>query len=78
MWVKELLLGRSQGVTVGVRQFRVTSRVSLRGVLGHLLFFDYVNDISRKIESNIRRYCITYWKITDSSDIDKVQTDLRR
>ena len=23
-------------------------------------------------------YCVIYWKITDSSDIDKLQTDLNR
>jgi hypothetical protein len=50
-------------------------------VLGHLLFLAYVSDIWRNIESNIRLFaddCIIYRKITDSSDIDKLQTDLNR
>ena len=50
-------------------------------MLVHLLFFAYVNDIWRNIESNIRLFaddCIIYRKITDSSDIDRLQTDLNR
>ena len=50
-------------------------------VLGPLLFLVYVNDIWRNIVSNIRLFaddCIIYRKIIDSSDIDKLQTDLNR
>ena len=52
-------------------------------VLGPLLFlaYVYVNDIWRNNESNKRLFaddCIIYRKIIDSSDIDKVQTDLDR
>ena len=50
-------------------------------VLGPLLFLAYVNDIGRNAESNIRMFaddCIIYRKITDSSDIDMLQTDLNR
>jgi len=50
-------------------------------VLGPLLFLAYTNDIWRYIESNIRLFaddCIIYRKVTDSSDIDKLQTDLKR
>ena len=50
-------------------------------VLGSLLFLAYVNDIWRNTESNIRLFaddCVTYRKITDSSDMDKLQTDLNR
>ena len=50
-------------------------------VLGPLLFLSYVNDILRNIESNVRLLaddCIIYRKIMDSSDIDKLQTDLNR
>ena len=50
-------------------------------VLGPLLFLAYVNDIWRNAESNIWLFaddCITYRKITDSSDIDKLQMDLNR
>jgi len=50
-------------------------------VSGPLLFLAYVKDIWRKVESNIWLFaddCITYRKITGSSDIDKLQTDLNR
>jgi len=50
-------------------------------VLGPLLFLAYVNDIWRNIESNIRLFaddCIIYRKIMESSDIEKLQTDLNR
>jgi hypothetical protein len=50
-------------------------------VLGPVLFLAYVNDIWGNIESNIRLFaddCIIYRKITDSSDIDKLKTDLNR
>ena len=50
-------------------------------VLGPLLFLSYVNDIWRNNESNIQLFaddCVIYRKIMDSSDIDKLQTDLNR
>ena len=50
-------------------------------ILNHLLFLAYVNDIWRNIESNIQLFevdCIIYRKIKDSSDMDKLQTDLNR
>ena len=50
-------------------------------VLGRLLFLVHINDIWRNNESNIQLFaddCIIYRKITDSSDIDKLQTDLNR
>jgi hypothetical protein len=50
-------------------------------VLGPLLFLAYVNDIWRNIEFNILLFvddCLVYRKITDSSDFDKLQTDLNR
>ena len=50
-------------------------------VLGPLLFLDYVNDIWRNTESNIRLfavYCIKYSKITDRSDYGKSQMNLNR
>ena len=84
VWVKEFLLGRTQRVRVDGQlseEVRVTSGVPQGSVLGPLLFLAYVNDICRNIESNIRLFaddCIIYRKITDSSDIDKLQTDLNR
>ena len=78
VWVQEFLLGRSQRVRVEGQlseEVRVTSRVPQGTVLA------YVVDIWRNTESNIwlfAAYCIIYKKITDSSDIVKLQTDLNR
>jgi hypothetical protein len=50
-------------------------------VLGSLLFLAYVNDIWRNTDSNIRLFaddCIKYRRINDSSDVDKLQTDLNK
>jgi hypothetical protein len=50
-------------------------------VLSPLLFLAYVNDIWRNVESNIQLFaddCVIYRKITDSSGIDNLQTDLNR
>jgi len=82
VWVKEFLLGRLQRVRVDGQlseEVRVTSGVPQGSTLGPPLFLAYVNDIWRNTESNIwlfTDYCIIYRKITDSRDIDKLQTDL--
>ena len=84
VWVKEFLLGRLQRVRADGQlseEVRVTSGVPQGSVLGPLLFFAYVSDIWRNIESNIRLFaddCKIYRKIKDSTDIDKLQTDLNR
>jgi hypothetical protein len=83
-WIKEFLLGRSQRVRVDGQlseEVRVTSGVQQGSVLGPLMFLAYINDIWRNIESNIRLFaddCIIYRRINDSSDVDKLQTDLNK
>ena len=50
-------------------------------VLGPVLFLAYVNVIWRNTESSIRLFAddrIIYRKIKDSSDIDKLLSDLNR
>ena len=62
-------------------EVKVTSGVTQGSVLHPLLFLAYVNDIWRTIESNIwlfTDYCVIYRKIMNSSNIDKLQTDLNR
>ena len=51
VWIKEFLLGRSQGVGVDEQiseEVRVTSCVLQGTVLGNLLFLAYVIDVRRK------------------------------
>ena len=62
-------------------EVKITSEVPQGSVIDPLLSLAYVNDIWRNVESNIQLFaydCIVYRKITDSSGIDKLQTDLNR
>ena len=82
VWVRELLVGRTQRVRVGgllSKEVKVTSGVPQGSVLGPLMFLVYVNNIWRNIDSNIILFaddCLIYRKITNKHDIDKVQKDL--
>jgi hypothetical protein len=84
VWIREVLLGRTQRVTVGGKlseEVRVTSGVPHGCVLGPLLFLAYINDIWRNIESKIRLFagdCLIYRKIANNYDVEKLQTDLDR
>jgi len=62
-------------------RFLAISRVPQRSVLDPLLFLSYVNDMWRNTESNKCLFageCTIYKEITDSSDIDTLQTDINR
>jgi hypothetical protein len=84
VWVREFLLGRTQGVRVGEQlseEVRVTSGVPQGNVLGPLVFLAYVNDIWRNIESTIELfadYCIIHRKIINNKDMEHLQIDLNR
>ena len=57
VWVRELLVGRTQRVTVGeqlLKEVKVTSVVTQGSVLGPLLLVLSVNDIWRNIDWSIR------------------------
>jgi hypothetical protein len=82
--VKKILVGRSPNIRVGGQlpeEVRVTSWVPQRKLLGPLLFLEYVNNIWRSLESNIKLLaddCIIYRKIMNDSDRGTLQIDLDR
>jgi hypothetical protein len=82
VWVRELLVGRTQRVRVEgqlSKEVRVTSGVPQGSVLGPLLFLVYVNDIWMNIDSTIRLFaddCIIYRKIVNNTDVEGLQKDL--
>jgi hypothetical protein len=74
VWIREFLLGRTQGVRVGgylSEEVRVTSGVPQGSFLGPLLLLTHMNDITMNIESTIRLFaddCVIYRKILNKKD----------
>ena len=74
VWIRELLVGRTQRVRVEwqlSQEVRVTSVVLQGSVLVPLMFLAYVNDIWRNMASTTRLYaddCIIYKRITKNED----------
>jgi sarcosine oxidase/L-pipecolate oxidase len=59
VWVRELLVGRTQRVRLGgqiSKEVKIISVAPEGSVLGSLLFPVYVNDIWRNIDSSIRLF----------------------
>ena len=83
-WIDYFLCFRQKRVVVnGVKSdwAPVWSSVSQDTVLGPLLFFLYINDISSDIESEIRRFaddCVCYREIKHEVDTMKLQRDIDR
>ena len=82
VWVRELLVGRTERVRLGgqlSKEVKIISGAPEGSVLGPLLFLVYVNDIWRNIDSSTRLFadgCIIYRKITSTNDIEKLHKDL--
>ena len=83
-WINVVLCYRQQPVVVNRVKSNwapVVSGVPQETVLGPLLFFLHINDISADIESEIRLFaddCVCYREIKDKEDSLKLQRDFDR
>jgi hypothetical protein len=62
-------------------EVRVKSGLPKGSILVPILFLAYLNDIWRNIESTITLFvdeCVIYREITNTEDIENLQTDLNR
>lgn len=83
-WIKEYLSNRKQRVVLDgekSQDMNVTSGVPQGSVLGPLLFFIYMNDVTAGITSSMRLFaddCVLYRIVKNQDDCELLQHDLNR
>ena len=81
-WISSWLSERSQKVVLDGQAsdpVPVLSGVPQGSVLGPVLFFIFINDLSENIRSSVRLFaddCVLYWNIKSPNDCQILQDDL--